>query len=498
MNMFLETAPVDDRRQHQLQLMPMIETRSTIIGLVLIFIVGVVLRVWLISYMPVLLTNDSPDYLASMIAIAKNLDFSRLGDWRMPGYPLFLAALSYVAGYMSDNILAAQVLVDLLCIPLAYLLGREFRSRAVALGLAGFIAVNPVYILNAHAIMTEGLFLFLLLLATLISIKVYRGDRKLPTAILFGILTGLGILTRANGIAYFLVLTLLAYTGLLRREFKLAKQTIHAALVCLVVTIMLIGIWVNRNALQCGIVSITCNNNRNFIVFLWQNDVFDALLPVTKSINKVYDPSHPETIWNFIWQLRQQQPYQDEGLAWQIVREQITAHPLSYISAVVTSLFRFGGVWPSWSDDSRLHDASSWFMIMNDSQMLQTQNKSMAAIPDLKPFTLQRDTVQPTAMSLLFSRIGLIYLQIFRGGIFLIVIVMLSYWGLLRIRFGRGHLPDQYRAVWPILIACICIAGLHAVSVSPFERATTPFDWIIFLSLLIFASAIKRETKQGT
>src|SRR3954447_3854113 len=110
---------------------------------------------------PLLLTGDSWDFLGAANAIARDLDFSSPGvglrDCRTPGYPTFLAIVSPLTRMRSDRIVMAQTALGLAGVVLGWGIGKALRSPLASEGLAVFLGLNPVILLNEHALMSEGL-----------------------------------------------------------------------------------------------------------------------------------------------------------------------------------------------------------------------------------------------------------------------------------------------------------------------------------------------------
>jgi len=144
--------------------------------------------------------DDSLEYMC----IARNLrsgaglaadQASRIA--RMPGYPVFLATVQILFG---DGYLPARVadaLVGTLCIALAWLLARELFGPAEACVAAAVVAVYPFFVLFAVLVLSEVLFMALLLGGALAVARAYgRGGRV--RAAVAGVVFGLATLVRAS------------------------------------------------------------------------------------------------------------------------------------------------------------------------------------------------------------------------------------------------------------------------------------------------------------
>ena len=98
------------------------------------------------------------------------------------------------------NIVIAQKILGLVTVFLGFLLGQVLRSRVVSEVMVIFLGLNPVFLLNEHLVMTEGLFLFTLLLFLVIFSLCLHGKVGVTKGLLLGLTSGICILTRANGL----------------------------------------------------------------------------------------------------------------------------------------------------------------------------------------------------------------------------------------------------------------------------------------------------------
>jgi len=149
-----------------------------------------------------------------------------------PGYPALLAALWRVSPRFPANILvfkaANAVLLAVVGATLVVFARRRFGfspMAAVALSIAG-CAVIPVLVLSS-TILSEPLFLAVVLLILLFGEHVVEGERRLGDLILLGLLAGLATLVRTHGVALIgglvLALTFRRRAGDTRREDRFAS-----------------------------------------------------------------------------------------------------------------------------------------------------------------------------------------------------------------------------------------------------------------------------------
>ncbi len=193
---------------------------------------------------------------------------------RTPGYPLFLAACEVMVGERPLAIRLIQAVLGTLAVWLVYRLTRQVVSSAddpqgsthrvwtEPLIAAAIAALNPYYIAMSELILSEALFVPLMLL-TLWGLAVLwrppdeadRPERRsasrpsIITAIGTGISGGAAILTRPSW-GLFLPGALLVWVmqGMLRRNARMRKTAFEGAVLVVVGVVLVMGPWWIRNA----------------------------------------------------------------------------------------------------------------------------------------------------------------------------------------------------------------------------------------------------------
>ncbi len=153
---------------------------------------------------------------------------------RPPTYPLLLAAIYKLGGRSLDAVLVVNALLGTLAVALLYLLVARVFDRQRALLAAGLAAVLPALVVLPNALLSENLFVPLVLGALLL-VAVHRERGGLWPAVGAGLLVGAAAMTRSNG----LLLALPVLIGLGTRRSALV------AAVCLAVALTP---WTIRNA----------------------------------------------------------------------------------------------------------------------------------------------------------------------------------------------------------------------------------------------------------
>ena len=112
-------------------------------------------------------------------------------------YPLFLAAVYALSGHSIPAVRAAQALLGALAVAGTYLLGRQLARPAVGLLAAAVSAVYPFFLYYSGQLLTETLFMALVVWLFVAGFAAVERRTALPFA-LTGALAGLAALARAE------------------------------------------------------------------------------------------------------------------------------------------------------------------------------------------------------------------------------------------------------------------------------------------------------------
>jgi 4-amino-4-deoxy-L-arabinose transferase-like glycosyltransferase len=205
------------------------------------------------------LVHDARDYDRHAASLAAGdgyaLALGRPTAFRPPGYPYLLAGVYTLAGVDTrndpDGILAARLagaLLGTLVVALIGVLAAQLWGRRAALVAMGLAAIYVPLILVGAAVMSETLFVALLL-ATLVAALAHRRSRhRYRLALLAGVLAGLAILTRANAAVLLLPLGLAVWDA--RPRFGVRALAPPVAL--FVAAILVVAPWTVRNQVVFG------------------------------------------------------------------------------------------------------------------------------------------------------------------------------------------------------------------------------------------------------
>jgi 4-amino-4-deoxy-L-arabinose transferase-like glycosyltransferase len=228
-------------------------------AVVLVLVLALVLRLGYVALTPdYRIVHDARDYDAHARSIAAGEGFARLGPgpsrvtaFRPPGYPILLAGVYTLTGHKSkadeQRVVDGRIvnaLIGTAIVALAGLLALQLFGRRVALVAMALAAVYLPLILIGGALMTEPLFAALLLAALTAAIAGRDSSHRVRWAALAGVLAGLAILTRANGMVLLLPLALAAWDA----RPRWSRQALAAPLVLVAVALVTIAPWTIRNA----------------------------------------------------------------------------------------------------------------------------------------------------------------------------------------------------------------------------------------------------------
>jgi len=220
--------------------------------------VALVLRLGYVAATPdYAIVHDARDYDYHARSIARGegygLSFELPTAFRPPGYSFLLAGVYDVAGVAREGVdervppaRIVQAFVGTLAVALIGVIAAQLWGRREALAALALGAVYLPLILIGGALMSEPLFVVLMLGSLAAAIQLRRSRHKLGWALLAGFVAGLAILTRANGFVLLLPLAIGAWD--LRPRWSWRALAPPALLV--VVALATVAPWTIRNAVE--------------------------------------------------------------------------------------------------------------------------------------------------------------------------------------------------------------------------------------------------------
>lgn len=169
-----------------------------------------------------------------------------------PGYPSFLAVVQAVVGDGLRTSQLAGCATGAATIALSGLLGRAIAGRTMGLLGALLVALSPFVIAVDGSLMSETLYVPLVLLALLLAQRA-RTRPTAPSWCALGAVIGLAALTRQD--ALLLVLVAMIPAAVLSRE-RLTRLVPRVGL-GVIVTALVVTPWIVRNDIQVGVPQIS-------------------------------------------------------------------------------------------------------------------------------------------------------------------------------------------------------------------------------------------------
>lgn len=205
------------------------------------------------------LHSDMASFDARAMSILQHGQFAVGGDqigfaastYRPPFYPLFLAGIYAIFGHSQLPVYIIQALLGTLTVALTYWLAHNMLDNtpvwireAAALSAMGLVATYPSIVAYSGILLSETLFITLLMTALLGIFRLTQPGAKKFTAILTGMVLGLSGLTRTVGLPVSLIALLI---------FLIARRVSWTSAILVVVTaLLMIAPWTLRNYAEFG------------------------------------------------------------------------------------------------------------------------------------------------------------------------------------------------------------------------------------------------------
>jgi len=195
------------------------------------------------------LFDDSAKYIKAADCL---FGISTTGQYELylvgPGYPFFLGIINIIFGRVDWLVMALQIIMSgLTCVGI-YLIARRLIANDTVAVLAGLIAaVSMTSISLANSLLTETLFLFLLVLSLE---RFFKGlaENRWTSFAAAGILGGLAVLVRSAAMFFPVLLVLFAViipAGWIRA--RRGQLILKAVVTALIMTVISLG-WAARNS----------------------------------------------------------------------------------------------------------------------------------------------------------------------------------------------------------------------------------------------------------
>ncbi len=200
--------------------------------------------------------TDAADFDRLAVSLADHGRFPSSAEWaprgptafRPPLFPVALAAVYTVVGTGSEHTRweAGRVMeaaLGALAVGLIFLIGWRLWGPAVGLVAGGIAAVYPPLVLVGTSLLSESLFIPLVLGAVLAALLHRDSAHRWRWAVLAGVLTGLAALTRGNGFVLAIPLAFLVW----EHRSPPRRPGLRAPLAVVLATILTVVPWTIRN-----------------------------------------------------------------------------------------------------------------------------------------------------------------------------------------------------------------------------------------------------------
>jgi 4-amino-4-deoxy-L-arabinose transferase-like glycosyltransferase len=199
--------------------------------------------------------EDSAVYDANALSLARTGSFIPVSQETLhagptafypPLFPVVLAGVYKVLGtseparWEAGRVLEA--VLGAIAVLLTGLIATRLWGARVGLIAAGIAAVSPPLVLVGSSLLSESLFIPLLLAAVWAAL-VFRDSRRLRWAALAGVLVGLSALTRGNGVFLIIPVGLLVWV----QRPRWTRQALGAPALVLAATVVILIPWTVRN-----------------------------------------------------------------------------------------------------------------------------------------------------------------------------------------------------------------------------------------------------------
>ena len=227
----------------------------------ILLICGLTLRLLAVVFFHPPLISDDIDYQALAQSLAAGSGFELEGKptaYRMPGYPLILAATYVLFGDSNLCMKLLQVLADITSCFLIFAIGKKMFSEGVGLLALGIAAFFPIQILYVSHVMTETIFTTVLLFIVWRVLNEQNGG-WIWNALVLGAVIGIAILIRTTAVVLLPVIYLYRHSSKTRWVPNLREFALMTGMALIVVSP-----WIVRNYVEFHRVALTSNSGVNF------------------------------------------------------------------------------------------------------------------------------------------------------------------------------------------------------------------------------------------
>ncbi len=278
-----------------------------------------------------LVFSDSGTYFAPALSLHESGRFLNRYQspeiTRMPGYPLFLAILITLFGTEVRALLVAQTVVVSLSVVILYWLARQILPPVMAFAGGSLAAISPWGAVRAGYLLSDGIFLLLLVSLFALMYAVVRCVRTTPMVILGG--SAVGLLTSAVVLVR-PIFPLMLFVAIVLVFFYPGRRS----RACLLVTVMVISallplhLWKMRNLHEAQFTGYSDVSGK--AAWQWLASSVKARIPGAPGDRwtMLRAAEEDETHWTMSLQ-------QADDERWRLAKEVFAAHPLLTVYAFI-------------------------------------------------------------------------------------------------------------------------------------------------------------------
>ncbi len=238
-------------------------------GLILIIALAFVIRMaFFVSLQPwqdevvksEIIVKDARMYHHLALSLIENKSFEDFNGFRNPGYPLFLAIIYSFSSGSVWLALLFQILLSLVSVIMVYKITKMFFSEKIALCAALLFAIDILQAMYCVSIMTDSLFVLLLLISVYFLCKSIKTKQLTP---LFISALIMGTATLVRPVSYLLPVVVILFILLAVGE-KIKLKLAHCFLFAAVFAISL-SPWLIHNYSNSGKAGLTSQSGSNLL-----------------------------------------------------------------------------------------------------------------------------------------------------------------------------------------------------------------------------------------
>ncbi len=237
------------------------KTHSEIISIIqspigILLIAGFILRIILYflfqpyNHLDEVIFQDSKEYHQLALQFFKSGNFiinnSTIDTLRTPGYPLFIWVIFVLFGIKVHLVLFAQIFLNLASVYILFLICGNLFNKKIGFLAALLLSLELDHLYFIYSLLTDTLFVFLLLLSTLY-LTYFLKNEKPKYLILSTFIIGIATLVKPIGMFYPSVLLFILVIYTVRNKKRSFSYIIKNFTVILVLFCLTISPWLVRN-----------------------------------------------------------------------------------------------------------------------------------------------------------------------------------------------------------------------------------------------------------